>query len=299
MGFAAGPAPESRTRRTSPETEIAVEGDVDLESGAGAARRGLAPLTVVGGHHATPCVALLDADPDLAAHIEVEQRARARAIVSTPVLDLPAGPWDRAGLADAGERAFGAVVLSGLITRHLDLGGHPGLEFYGPGDLIGAWGLDATTLPAEEAWTATVSSRLALLDDRFLAAVRRWPRLLTGLFQRTRVQHDRLALQLVIAEQPRVDERLLSLFWHLSERFGHVTTDGVVLSLALTHEALGRLIGARRPTVTLALKALADRDAVVRLPDRSWLVRGRPRSPSTTEAALSSRAQPVPIARTP
>jgi CRP/FNR family transcriptional regulator, cyclic AMP receptor protein len=257
-----------------------------------------APLTVVRDDRvAPPGVALLDADPDLAMHIEPEQRARARAIVTTSVLELPAGPWDRAGLADEGEKTFGALVLSGLITRHLDVGGHPGLEFYGQGDVIGSWELEIATLPAEEAWTATVPSRLALLDDRFLAAVRRWPRLLTGLFQRTRLQHDRLALQLVIAEQPRVDERLLSLFWHLSERFGHVTPGGIVLSLALTHEALGRLIGARRPTVTLALKALADRDAVVRMPDRSWLVRERPRSLSPTEAGLSSRAQPVPLAR--
>lgn len=255
-------------------------------------------LTVVPDHQgATPSVALLDVDPDLAAHVEIEQRARARAIVSTPVLDLAAGPWDRTGLADLGERTFGAIVLSGLITRHLDVGGHPGLEFYGPGDVIGAWELEIATLPAQESWTATVPSRLALLDDRFLAAVRRWPRLLTGLFQRSRLQHDRLALQLVIAEQPRVDERLLSLFWHLSERFGHVTPEGIVLSLALTHEALGRLIGARRPTVTLALKALADRNAVVRMPDRSWVVRERPQSLRSTEAGLSSRAQPVPLAR--
>ena len=255
-------------------------------------------LTLVPDHQgATPCVALLEADPDLAAHVEIEQRARAQAIVSTPVLDLAVGPWDRGSLAGVGDRTFGAVVLSGLITRHLDVGGHPGLEFYGPGDVIGAWDLEIATLPAQESWTATVPSRLALLDDRFLAAVRRWPRLLTGLFQRTRVQHDRLALQLVIAEQPRVDERLLSLFWHLSERFGHVTPDGIVLSLALTHEALGRLIGARRPTVTLALKALADRDAVVRMPDRSWVVRERPQGLRPTEAGLSTRAQPVPLAR--
>lgn len=246
---------------------------------------------------ATPRVALLDADPDLAAHVEADERMRARAIVSTPALELPTGPWDRSALSEWGERTFGAVVLSGLITRHLDVGGHPGLEFYGPGDLIGAWGLEVATLPADEAWTATVPSRLALLDDRFLAAVRRWPRLVTGLFERGRQQHDRLALQLVIAEQPRVEERLLSLFWHLSERFGHVNRDGIVLSLALTHEALGRLIGARRPTVTLALKALADREAVVRMPDRSWLVRERPPALGKGEAGLSGRAQPVPLER--
>jgi CRP/FNR family cyclic AMP-dependent transcriptional regulator len=242
-------------------------------------------------------VALLDVDPDLAAHVEPDQRARAQAIVSTPVVEVPAGPWDRSALAGQGERAFGAIVLQGLITRHLDVGGHPGLEFYGPSDLLGTWDLEAATLPAEESWTATVTTHLALLDDEFLAAVRRWPRLLTGLFQRTREQHDRLALQLVIAEQPRVDQRLLSLFWHLSERFGHVNSDGIILSLSLTHEALGRMIGARRPTVTLALKTLADRGAIVRRADRSWLVRERPSGEGRGEACLSGRAQPIPLAR--
>ena len=43
--------------------------------------------------------------------------------------------------------------------------------------------------------------------------------------------------------------------------------------LPLTHEALGRLIGARRPTVTLALKVLDGQDRLERLPDGAWLLR--------------------------
>ena len=54
-----------------------------------------------------------------------------------------------------------------------------------------------------------------------------------------------------------------------------MTPDGVVVPLQLTHEALGQLVGARRPTVTLALKMLCDRGAIER-PDRSWLVKELP-----------------------
>jgi hypothetical protein len=50
-----------------------------------------------------------------------------------------------------------------------------------------------------------------------------------------------------------------------------VTPSGTVLPVALTHDALGECIGARRPTVSLALKELADRGALVRL-DEGWLL---------------------------
>ena len=56
----------------------------------------------------------------------------------------------------------------------------------------------------------------------------------------------------------------------LAERWGHITPSGVALPLSLTHEALGRLIGARRPTVSLAVKALATAGRVTRDAEGSW-----------------------------
>jgi len=50
-----------------------------------------------------------------------------------------------------------------------------------------------------------------------------------------------------------------------------VTPGGTVLPLALTHETLGALVGARRPTVTLALGDLSERGAVLRQ-GRAWLL---------------------------
>jgi hypothetical protein len=66
------------------------------------------------------------------------------------------------------------------------------------------------------------------------------------------------------------------LFWHLAERWGRVTGDGVIVPLALTHRILGQLVGARRPTVSTALSELAERGELVRRPDGSWLLRGDP-----------------------
>jgi hypothetical protein len=55
-----------------------------------------------------------------------------------------------------------------------------------------------------------------------------------------------------------------------------VTPDGVVLRLPLTHQLLGRLIGARRPSVTSALQRLDRERLAVRTDDGGWLLRGRP-----------------------
>jgi hypothetical protein len=54
------------------------------------------------------------------------------------------------------------------------------------------------------------------------------------------------------------------MMWLLAESWGRVTPAGVTLPVVLTHEALGALIGARRPTVSLALAELMERGAVVR-----------------------------------
>ena len=64
----------------------------------------------------------------------------------------------------------------------------------------------------------------------------------------------------------------LALFWQLADRWGTVTAFGVAVSLQLTHEVLGRLVGAQRPTVTLALSELAEAGLVVRVPKAGWLL---------------------------
>lgn len=71
---------------------------------------------------------------------------------------------------------------------------------------------------------------------------------------------------------PRVEERILSLLSHLAGRWGQVTAQGVTLTLPVTHEVLGALIGARRPTVSLALLALDQQQLLSRREDRSWLL---------------------------
>jgi hypothetical protein len=62
------------------------------------------------------------------------------------------------------------------------------------------------------------------------------------------------------------------VLWQLSERFGRVGADGVWLNVRLTHQLLGQLVGAQRPTVTLALRALTEAGDLRRRDDGTWLL---------------------------
>ncbi|MBV9797112.1 MAG: Crp/Fnr family transcriptional regulator [Solirubrobacterales bacterium] len=190
--------------------------------------------------------------------------------VSLPVLEISErGPDLEVLLGRA--NAFGAIVLSGMLQHQMRIGDQPGLRVLGPGEIVSAGHAPTSMLLVSSEWRAAGSTRLALLDNEFLFAVRRWPRLLAAFEVRMAEQTERLEMQLAICQLPRVEDRLLAMLWLLAESWGRVTSAGTTLPLSLTHEALGALIGARRPTVTLALGELAQRGAVVHQ-DRGWLL---------------------------
>jgi hypothetical protein len=87
---------------------------------------------------------------------------------------------------------------------------------------------------------------------------------------------QRLAVTQAISQLNRVDQRLLTLFWHLAERWGRMTSDGVLIPLTISHRMLSQLIGARRPTVSTALGELTRAGEVRRLDNGTWLLTGRP-----------------------
>jgi CRP-like cAMP-binding protein len=80
---------------------------------------------------------------------------------------------------------------------------------------------------------------------------------------------------MAIAQHPRLEDRLLLLFWELADRFGHMHPDGVHLDLPLTHEVLSHLAAARRPSVSGALSRLADTGSLRRA-GRGWVLAGDP-----------------------
>jgi CRP-like cAMP-binding protein len=89
----------------------------------------------------------------------------------------------------------------------------------------------------------------------------------------------RTAIALALSHLPRVEDRLHRLLWHLADRRGHVRADGIVLRLPVTQEQLGRLVGARRPTVSLALRSLRERGLVRRGDADEWVLANEPPVP--------------------
>jgi CRP-like cAMP-binding protein len=227
----------------------------------------------------TDSVSLLNADPDLGALLPPDRRREAEADLVVRAFRLGAGPWDVSSLAGVGAEQIGLLMLDGVIWREVVLGGQLSAELLGPGDLLRPWQFDAREglLPVEHTYTILAPATLALLDRRFATGqLPRWPEITTLLLERLTERAFRLATAQAISQLTRVDRRIAALLWHLAERWGRVCGDGVLVPLPLTHRMLGELVGARRPTVSTALAALAERGEVARRRDGTWLLRGEP-----------------------
>jgi CRP/FNR family cyclic AMP-dependent transcriptional regulator len=136
-------------------------------------------------------------------------------------------------------------------------------------------------VPFAVQWTVLEPTRLAVLDRRFTAVIGHWPEAIEVIMRASMRRVHSLALHLAVSHLRRVDTRLLVLFWHLADRWGKVEREGVHVPMRLTHQTLGRLVGAQRPSVTTALKQLTDSGQVSRLDDGSWRLHGEP--PDTLE----------------
>ena len=233
----------------------------------------------------TSTIRLFDAEPDLIRFLGPEDSQQARE-TQLPVHSLGKGQTDIRTLFEQ-SGAFGALVLDGMLLQSLRLGSHAGLRLLGPGDVLSLTQAPRSILVVESTCRATVPTRLALLEREMLLAVRRWPQIAAGLHAHTGEQSERLVTQLMICQLPRVDERLLALMWLLAESWGQVTRAGTLLPIGLTHAALGGLIGARRPTVTLALGSLTN-SGVIQRQQRGWLLLGSPHELGRAGAARRS-----------
>lgn len=217
-------------------------------------------------------VRLLDYDPELGRTLRVERRAEAQAAARATMVEVPRGPWAIAEPPREGA-SYGMLLLDGLANRTIALDGVVSAQLLGRGDLVQPPGGAPDALLATTMRLSVIEPLVvALLDERFLLTVRRWPELVAGLFERLVQQEERRARHLALCQLPRVEDRVHALLWLLAERWGQVTPQGVVLRLRLTHELIGQLVGAKRPTVSLALKDLEERGCVHRRAGGGWLL---------------------------
>ena len=222
-------------------------------------------------------VRLLEADPDLGILLSDPRRADAERDLVVRTYQVPAGPWDVARMAGTSADHVGLLVLDGVLSRELIVADHVSAELLGPGDVLRPWqtGNRASLLPVDAVWSALSPLTVAVLD-------------------RLGERSIRLATTQAISQLTRVDRRLRALFWHLAERWGRVSGQGVIVPLPLTHRILGQLVGARRPTVSTALADLAERQELERRADGSWLLRGDPPDAQTLARRPQPQREPAP-----
>jgi hypothetical protein len=222
-----------------------------------------------------PVIRLLDHDPELAERLPPERREEARRLLLAEIIELPRAVAASAGEAPPGNSPHGILLFGGLVSHSITLAGTTTVQLLGAGDLIEPRTNEtrAGLVPVDVAWSVLEPVRAAVIDDALLRRAQRWPELLAALFERVTAQSSRQATRCAISQLPRVEDRVLTLLWFLAERWGRIGDDGVVLSLRLTHAVIGQMLGAKRPTVSLALKQLERDGAVHRRADRSWLLR--------------------------
>ncbi len=227
--------------------------------------------------HRSP-VPLLDIDPDLGALLAPERLEDARTALHVPLQRLQVGEWDISRLSEAHPGHVGLLLLDGVLAREILMEKEVSPELLGAGDLIRPWHLDRAPalLRHDVRWNVLAPSVLAILDRQFAAAMSAFPEVTVALLDRIDRRAERLATAKAIVQLTRVDRRLLALFWHLAERWGRMTDDGVVIPLTLSHRMLAQLVGARRPTVSSSLGRLTRSGRLVRRDDGSWLLNGDP-----------------------
>jgi CRP/FNR family transcriptional regulator, cyclic AMP receptor protein len=199
------------------------------------------------------------ADPDLGAELDdgLRQRAEQECIAAEAIVGE--GIWrPEEAEGEAARGGIGLLILEGLLVRRAGADGRYGAELLGPGDLLRPWEHDGedTTLPFETSFRVIERLHLAVLDTKAAARMAPYPEIVGALVGRAMQRARHLAVHMAIAHYPRIDRRLLLLLWHLADRWGRVTPDGVRIPLRLTHTLLADLVASRRPSVTTGLAQL-------------------------------------------
>lgn len=202
---------------------------------------------------------LLDADAELAEQFDVRSRVAARQLATARVLQVGVGDCDLSLWFETAHPGPGLLVLDGVISFETRTSNRVAAELVGVGDLLQSPDLLADDLLERSCiWRVLRPARLALLDGDFCDRVRPFPQIIRTLLERSCQRIAELDALRAIASQPRLEVRLVLLLWHLAARWGRVEPGCVRLCLPLTHRLLGQLVAAERPSVSHALKRLAQ-----------------------------------------
>ena len=211
---------------------------------------------------------LLDVAPSLGEGLSDEERAQARSDLVAKTVWLDRTEW----LEELDDpELFGLVVLEGALVRRAVVGRGRMIEVLVEGDVARPAQADTASF-VESDFFALKESRVAVLDHDFASAICRWPALTRAIVERTVRRAHANAGQAAIRSYTGIERRILFSFWHLAERCGVETKDGIAVPLPLTHQLIADLVGAHRPAVTSALGRLADSGTLARSDGTGWLL---------------------------
>ena len=194
------------------------------------------------------------------------------------IAHLSPGPLDARVLEPGCEDWLGLLITEGVLLLEISSGRARVGWIAGAGDLIRPWDMGDSPLTSEGRWRVLAPTKLAVLDREFSQRADSIPGLTRTLLERSSRTTRWLLAKSLVLSSPLVEERLLLLFALLAERWGRVTAEGIRLDLPATHELLAVLCGARRPSVTMALRSLTRQELVERSEDGHWILkRGRAR----------------------
>lgn len=162
-------------------------------------------------------------------------------------------------------------MLSGVVMSEASIAGRPCVRLVTPGEIVLFDEPESSSTSASWGLVVLADARVAVLDDRLLAIAQRWPRLLSAILKRAGQQSQQALLQQAISQLPRVEDRLLALVWSIADRQGVARPDGVWVPMTLSHDTLAQMVGARRPTITLALRSLTE-EGVLHAEKGGWLI---------------------------
>jgi CRP-like cAMP-binding protein len=223
-------------------------------------------------------ISVLRTDVELGFRLDDARRAHAERASAAHLIQRGPGVWDAREDAAVARDGAGLLLVDGMLVRRVGVAGRYGAELLSSGDILQPWQHDGeeATVPFEATWRVLGGLRLAVLDLDWLKRMAPFPEVAAALVARGLMRSRRLATMQAISQHRALDQRLILLLWELADRYGHVIPGGVELRLGLTHEMLGYLAGARRPSISASLGQLERQGRLDRSSDRWLLLGGAP-----------------------